>query len=719
VKDGKVAGILGTARDVTDRHRAEKEINRQHEFLHNVLESLTHPFYVLDANDFTIKLANSAAVPGPLSPAATCYALTHKAPEPCDGKEHLCPLQVVKEIKKPLVVEHIHYDYEGNPRNVEVHAYPIFDDGGNVSQIIEYSFDITERKKMEEELRAARDELELRVRERTAELLRLNEALRVEINERKQVEDAHRRSEEKYRELVENANSIILRMDVHGNVTFFNEFAESFFGFSGEEILGRNVVGTIVPPADSSGRDLVEMIRDIIRHPERYVRNENENMRRDGERVWVLWTHKALLDADGRVSGILCIGSDITDRKKVEDALRLDEARLEALVELSRMAGASMKEIADFALEQQIALTKSRLGWLGFMDPEENVLTRQTCSKEAMNLCGIVKMPVDFPVPQAGLWADAVRERRPIIVNDHSILERHKPGYPEGHVRLSRLMVVPVLENGRIVALASVANKDEDYDATDVRQLTLLMDGMWKLIQRERAEKSLRDSERLAAMGRALSSVAHDMKTPLIAIGGFTRLVKDHLEAANPHRAKLDIVIQETRRLENMVRDMLDFSRPLELHLAHENIDAIIAESLAVIEGAAMEKRVTLIKCPVRNPPRALVDAMRIKQMVINLVMNAAQASPEGETVRICYYEKGKSLVIDVTDGGPGIPSDKREEVFSPFYTTKREGTGLGLPIIRKIVEAHEGRTAILDNPDRGITFRVEIPLSADKEKDA
>jgi signal transduction histidine kinase len=105
--------------------------------------------------------------------------------------------------------------------------------------------------------------------------------------------------------------------------------------------------------------------------------------------------------------------------------------------------------------------------------------------------------------------------------------------------------------------------------------------------------------------------------------------------------------------------------------------------------------------------------------MVINLVTNATQASPEGETVRIRCYEKGKSLVIDVTDRGPGIPSDKRQEVFSPFYTTKKEGTGLGLPIIKKIVEAHEGRTAILDNPGSGITFRVEIPLSAEKEKGA
>ena len=121
-----------------------------------------------------------------------------------------------------------------------------------------------------------------------------------------------------YRELVENANSIILRMDLKGDVTYFNRFAQNFFGYRGEEILGKNVVGTIVTPTDSSGRDLKAMIDDMALHPSSYVSNENENVMRNGRRVWIAWTNKSILDEDGRVREILCIGNDITRLKEAE-----------------------------------------------------------------------------------------------------------------------------------------------------------------------------------------------------------------------------------------------------------------------------------------------------------------------------------------------------------------------------------------------------------------
>jgi PAS domain S-box-containing protein len=113
-----------------------------------------------------------------------------------------------------------------------------------------------------------------------------------------------------------------LRFDTLGTITFFNEFAQSFFGYSESEIIGKNVIGTIVPETDSSGRDLVAMIRDLVQHPERFKNNENENMCRNGERVWVSWTNKAITDEDGNVVGILAIGNDITERRRLEDQLR-------------------------------------------------------------------------------------------------------------------------------------------------------------------------------------------------------------------------------------------------------------------------------------------------------------------------------------------------------------------------------------------------------------
>lgn len=127
--------------------------------------------------------------------------------------------------------------------------------------------------------------------------------------------------EEKYRILVEGANSIILRMDVEGRVTFLNEFARRFFGYKDEEILGQNVVGTIVPPTDTSGRDLKAMISDIMLNSQEYINNENENMLRDGRRVWIAWTNRAILDKNNCLREILCIGNDISKLKQAEEEI--------------------------------------------------------------------------------------------------------------------------------------------------------------------------------------------------------------------------------------------------------------------------------------------------------------------------------------------------------------------------------------------------------------
>ncbi|MDD4182533.1 MAG: PAS domain-containing protein [Candidatus Omnitrophica bacterium] len=117
--------------------------------------------------------------------------------------------------------------------------------------------------------------------------------------------------EDEYKQIVENANSIILLMNTKGVITFFNQYAQRFFGFHEQEILGKSVLGTIVPDKDSSGKDLISMINDIVKNPERHFVNENENMRRNGEPVRILWSNKALIGKYGKIEEILCIGNKI------------------------------------------------------------------------------------------------------------------------------------------------------------------------------------------------------------------------------------------------------------------------------------------------------------------------------------------------------------------------------------------------------------------------
>ncbi|MDP8264817.1 MAG: PAS domain S-box protein [Candidatus Aceula lacicola] len=141
-----------------------------------------------------------------------------------------------------------------------------------------------------------------------------------DVTKRKGDEKALKKSEEKYRELVQSANSIILRMDEEGKISFVNDFAQKFFGYEENEILGKSVIGTIVPATDDSGQDLRRMIDDICSYSERYASNENQNMRKDGSRMWVAWTNKAIV-VDSGIKEILCVGVDVTERKDAEQKL--------------------------------------------------------------------------------------------------------------------------------------------------------------------------------------------------------------------------------------------------------------------------------------------------------------------------------------------------------------------------------------------------------------
>jgi PAS domain S-box-containing protein len=219
----------------------------------------------------------------------------------------------------------------GNKRRVEISSTIFRSVSGNLRTVGQV-LDITERKQAEADLLKAHQELESRVKQRTAELSETNRRLQVEIAQRVLAEDSLKKSEVKYRHLVQSASTIILEMDTEGKITFFNKFAEDFFGYNESEILGKSVLGTIVPLKDTSDNDLKAMIDDILIHPGDYLRNENENMKRSGERVWIVWTNQPLFDDHGNLREILCVGMDHTEHKKTEEMLT-QQAREQATAE--------------------------------------------------------------------------------------------------------------------------------------------------------------------------------------------------------------------------------------------------------------------------------------------------------------------------------------------------------------------------------------------------
>jgi diguanylate cyclase (GGDEF)-like protein/PAS domain S-box-containing protein len=181
------------------------------------------------------------------------------------------------------------------------------------------------------------------------------DGLRLEVRQLRDEIARLRADEATYRDIVNRTNSIVLRWDPEGRVIFLNDYGQRFFGYTSDELVGRSVLGLIVPDAESSGRDLNAMIHDLLRHPERYLANENENVRRDGDRVWITWRNTPIVDAEGRLVEILSTGIDTTERKRAEDALRLSEERFRELALLDDLTGLYNTRYLYQALDALIA----------------------------------------------------------------------------------------------------------------------------------------------------------------------------------------------------------------------------------------------------------------------------------------------------------------------------------------------------------------------------
>ena len=273
-KDGYLKGIDGVVYDITSRKKAERKIKEQNDFLINVLESLQYPFYVININDYTIELANSFAIPEKLSEVLTCYALTHKSENPCKG-DHVCPIEEVKKTKKSVIVEHIHDDGKGNSRLFEVHGYPILDQNGNVIKLIEFSFDITERKKVEQKLELAY-------------LL--------------------------WNSLLENSDDHILILDKNEIIQNINKTIPPQ---TPDEVIGKSIYEYILKEHHEVLR---ETFRKVYKNGTPYSYKMALDMSKINPNIGIYWINTKIVPIidNKEISGFILIASNITKTKKVE-----------------------------------------------------------------------------------------------------------------------------------------------------------------------------------------------------------------------------------------------------------------------------------------------------------------------------------------------------------------------------------------------------------------
>jgi signal transduction histidine kinase len=257
------------------------------------------------------------------------------------------------------------------------------------------------------------------------------------------------------------------------------------------------------------------------------------------------------------------------------------------------------------------------------------------------------------------------------------------------------------------------ASLDYIYDEETRKDLGALVT-LHDLESVEAIESELELSRRMAAIGRLTSGVGHEVKNPINAIVVHLELLKNKLGEGNTQAARhLEVIDAEIHRLDRVVQTLVDFSRPVELQLKEQDLRLPIGDVLALAADELSTRNVTLESRLTSNPLIANVDADLLKQAVINVIQNGAQAMPEGGRLRVVLEEDKKNAVLRIADEGTGISEEIRDKIFDLYFTTKSEGSGIGLAMTYRILQLHHGSVEVQSNASRGTEFVLRIPLAA------
>jgi PAS domain S-box-containing protein len=498
----------------------------------------------------------------------------------------------------------------------------------------------------------------------------LVQAIVRDVTKRKHTEAALLASEREYRELMTLANSIILRWTRDGRITFLNEFGLKFFGFTAEEILGRHVVGTIVPESESTGRDLRPLMDEVCADPQRFARNTNENVRRNGERVWIDWTNRVLLDARGGIREILSIGSDITERRRAEEALRRSEATLRAVFEAAPVGICIMKDRAF--------MSPNRYWCETFGYPEASIIGKDTRM--------LYESDAEYERVGKALYAD-LRERGVTSIETRM---RHGDGSWSDVV----VSAAPLHRDDLSAGVLAIA-----HDITE----------------RKRAEEKLEQfAEQLRELSAHIEAAREEERT------GIAREIHDQLgqaltvfkmdlswiarRAVSEAGLSREQLLEKVKGLVQMTDETIDEVRRISSELRPAILDQVGLGAALAWKAKELEER-TQLACLVDSSlpadaklDRALTSAVfRVFQEALTNVVRHAEAT----RVDVRLARSDGSLVLEVRDDGRGI---KEEEIANPH--------SLGLLGIRERLRPFGGTVAFARGQPKGTVVTVRVPIA-------
>ena len=526
------------------------------------------------------------------------------------------------------------------------------------------------------------------------------------ISERKRTEEALRESEAKYKELVENAHSIIIKLDTEGRITYFNEYAQQFFGFKEEEIIGKSAIDTIVPKVESTGRDMDEMLAGIYEDPNKHAININENIKKNGDLVWIVWYNNALYDKEGNKTGHIAIGTDITEQRKAEQALRESEQRWVT----------TLASIGDAVIATDI------MGKITFMNPVAEALTgwnrRDAIHRPIRSVFNIIneqtRQNAENPVEKVlGSGLIAGRMGNAILI------------CPDGREVPVDHSGAPIkTEDGRITGVVLVFRDITERKVAEevVRNYSLSLEETVKkrTAELEAAKERAESADRLKSA--FLATMSHELRTPLNSIIGFSGIMlQEKAGALNQEQKKqLGIVQNSGRHLLSLINDILDLSRieagQLAIDYEYFDFQEVVVNVKEMVEPSAISKGLSFNISGVHEIGEIRSDKQRIKQILLNLVNNAIKFTEAG-SISIRCRRNNNFVTIEIADTGIGIKKENIDKLFNPFIriesdlTRKYEGSGLGLSICRKLLEKLHGEITVNSEYGAGSAFTITFPV--------